>query len=198
MIDKKKKATNYIIIAICTALFVVIILIIGANYYGELSCDEGTLIDDVCYTCPDGYTINKDSKECELITNTTTKQVKTNEEIIQTYKEECQTYNYKDIFRYAEDYKGKYVKFTGEVIQVMEDTYGVIKMYTLRVNVTKTDYGYEDTVYVRYFPMENAPRILEEDIITIYGELEGLETYTSIMGSSVTIPSITSNYVEIE
>lgn len=196
--EKKKKITNYIIIAIFVATVITILLIVGAYLYAEPYCEEGTLIENECYTCPDGYTVNKENKNCELITPTTTKPVQTDEEIIQTYKEECQTYNYKDIFRYAEDYKGKYVKYTGEVIQVMEDSYETKKMYILRVDVTKTDYGYEDTVYVRYFPMENAPRILEDDIITIYGELDGLETYTSIMESSVTIPAITSNYVEIQ
>lgn len=196
--EKKKKSTSYIITAIITASIITSIPIIIGYSSSNNSCDEGTLIDGECYTCPDGYKLNEINEECELITTTTTKPAKTNEEIIQTYKEECQTYNYKDIFRYAEDYKGKYVKYTGEVIQVMEDSYGARKMYTLRVDVTKTDYGYEDTVYVRYFPMENAPRILEDDIITIYGELDGLETYTSIMGTSVTIPTITSNYVEIQ
>lgn len=196
--NKNKKSTNYIIFVIIIAFVITSSLFAIAYFNDDYSCDNGTLIDGECYTCPDGYKLNETNEECELVTTTTTKPTKTNEEIIQTYKEECQTYNYKDIYRYAEDYKGKYVKYTGEVIQVMEDTYGTIKMYTLRVDVTKTDYGYKDTVYVRYFPMENAPRILQNDIITVYGELDGLETYTSIMGGSVTIPSITSNYVEIQ
>lgn len=196
--NKKKKSTSYVIFAIIIAFIPALSLFIASYFNDNFLCDNGTLIDGKCYTCPDGYKLNETNEECELVTTTTTKPAKTNEEIIQKYKDKCQTYNYKDIYRYAEDYKGKYVKYTGEVIQVMEDTYGAIKMYTLRVDVTETDYGYEDTIYVRYFPMENAPRILENDIITIYGELDGLETYTSIMGSSVTIPAVISNYVEIQ
>ena len=68
--------------------------------------------------------------------------------------------------------KGKPVKVTGEVIQSMKSTYG--NSVTLRVNITKwgtySTY-YKDTVYVTYtYPDSSAERILEDDIITIYGD----------------------------
>lgn len=46
--------------------------------------------------------------------------------------------------------------------------------------------------------MQNDARILEDDIITIYGELTGEKTYTTVMGASMTIPSFSASYVDIE
>ncbi len=45
---------------------------------------------------------------------------------------------------------------------------------------------YDQTVYVEY----SGPRILEGDSIQIWGEVLGLETYTSIFGGSVTLPRV--------
>lgn len=121
------------------------------------------------------------------------------------YINACQQYAYKDISRNPNDYKGKLATFTGQVIQVQESTFLGQKSVTLRVNVTAEEnqfvdggYIYEDTVYVTYYPDENESRILEDDIVTLYGELDGLETYTSILGESISIPSMKAKYVEIK
>jgi hypothetical protein len=70
---------------------------------------------------------------------------------------------------------------------------------TLRVNITKSKYGYySDTVYVTYTrKSENEDRILEDDIITIYGTLGGIETYISILGADVSLPKINAEYIEL-
>lgn len=111
------------------------------------------------------------------------------------YKKNCQTYDYKTIFRYAEDYKGKDVKYTGKVVQVIEG----YTMTSYRVNVTKDKWGYyDDTVYVTFYDSNgNTPRILENDIITFYGTLGDLYTYETVMGASVTIPSVLATYIDI-
>lgn len=112
----------------------------------------------------------------------------------------CKTYSYKDIFRNAEKYEGKQAKFTGEVIQVMDVDGGSI----MRVNVTKDEYGYyDDTIYVEWADEDknNDPaaekRFIEDDIITIYGELGGTETYESTMGGNVTIPKLYAKYIKL-
>lgn len=85
--------------------------------------------------------------------------------------------------------------FRGEVIQVMKAT-GIT---VLRVNVTQNQYGWwEDTIFVNYFPSEGEPRILEDDIVSIYGEMMDLKTYETIMGDSVTIPQVYAKYIDIE
>lgn len=98
--------------------------------------------------------------------------------------------------RNLDKFKGTNVKLTGEVIQVLYSSYSV----NLRVNITKTGtYStyYTDTIYVTYYPSNGEDKILEDDIITIYGSSLGDYTYTSILGSSVTLPHILAEYVTI-
>ena len=112
------------------------------------------------------------------------------------YKAMCDTYNYKDIARNPNNYKNKYMKFTGQVIQTSE-AWGTV---TIRVNVTKNEYDFwEDTVYATYkYSDENESKILEDDIVTIYGICKGDKTYTSVLGSNVTIPSIEVKYWDLK
>ncbi len=111
------------------------------------------------------------------------------------YKDKCKKYNYKEIFRNSDKYEGKFATFTGEVVQVQEsDGY-----YWIRINVTKDEYGYYDDTMLAYIPITYFEgRILEEDILTIYGQLDGLETYESIFGESITIPRIIAEYVVLK
>jgi hypothetical protein len=37
---------------------------------------------------------------------------------------------------------------------------------------------------------------LEDDVITIYGEADGLKTYTTIMGAEMTIPQVYIDKIE--
>ena len=111
------------------------------------------------------------------------------------YIASCKTYKYKDIARNPDKYEGKKARFKGKVVQVVDDYFETI----LRVNVTKGKYGiYTNTIYVVYTPKsESESRILEDDIITIYGELNGIETYDTVMGSKVSIPRIDAEYITI-
>lgn len=111
------------------------------------------------------------------------------------FKNECASYSYNEIARNPSDYSMKQVKFRGEVIQVMEDG----DEYALRVNVTQGRYYWDDTIYVTYTRRDDAePRILEDDIITLYGYCMETITYETVMGASVTIPAVLALYVDIE
>lgn len=121
-------------------------------------------------------------------------------EFKKTFIDSCDTYGYKDIFRNAEDYQGKNAKFTGKVVQVINDTLET----DLRVNVTRDKLGfYDDTIYVvwKNYDREHDPvtinRILKDDIVTMYGTLNGIQTYETTSGSSVTIPKFDAQYIEL-
>ncbi|MBC8528380.1 hypothetical protein H8699_02865 [Christensenellaceae bacterium NSJ-44] len=106
----------------------------------------------------------------------------------------CQRFSYDEIARNPDGYKQQKAVFQGEVVQVMESGNTVV----LRVNVTKGKYSiWEDTVYVTYQRTANEGRILEDDIITMYGYLTGSKTYETIFGGSVTIPSMTALYIDV-
>ena len=86
---------------------------------------------------------------------------------------------------------GTRVKLVGEVIQTIYDG----NIVQLRVNITKENGYYSDTVYVRC--IIEGDRILEDDIITIYGTAMGEVSYTSILGAEITLPYIEAEYVDI-
>ena len=111
------------------------------------------------------------------------------------YQELCEEYTYKEIARNPDDFKGKNIVLTGEVIQVQE---GIGNSVILRVNMTKNEYGnYKDTVYCTYSYLDEDSKILKNDIIKIYGECQGDTSYTSIFGQKVTLPEIEVKYFDL-
>ena len=124
---------------------------------------------------------------------------KTPEEIAEeekaAFKGSCQGYSYDEISRNPENYKGKPAVFRGKVAQVLESSYS--SSIDLRVDVTEGSYGWwEDTIYVSYTLPEGSSRILEDDIITIYGTLDGLYSYTAVLGNTITLPKLDAKYIE--
>ena len=110
------------------------------------------------------------------------------------YKAECIYVSYEDIARNPDNYKGTFAVFSGQVAQVQESGNNVV----IRLNVTRGYYGiWEDTVYIEYTKAQNESRILEEDIITVYGQLNGIKTYTAVLGNSISIPYLKAKYIEI-
>lgn len=112
------------------------------------------------------------------------------------FKASCKTYTFEQMARNPESFKGTNVKVTGEVVQALYGTSGV----DLRVNITKKgNYStyYTDTIYVVYYPETGEDKILENDIITIYGISQGEYSYTSTIGAPITLPLIQGKYIEI-
>lgn len=116
----------------------------------------------------------------------------TEEEIIANYKAKCLGYSYEEIARDPDGYKGTFGKYTGKVIQVLEEG----SIVAMRINITQTRYSYTDTIYVLYVKDSNESRILEDDIVTIYGENNGLYSYKSVLGATISLPCVVANYVD--
>lgn len=113
------------------------------------------------------------------------------------YKASCvQMPPYAELSRNPNTYINQNITCTGQVIQVQEDGNTI----TLRVNVNKNEYGtWEDTCYVEYVKKtENESRILENDIITLYGEFKGIKNYTAVLGNQISVPLIKANYIFID
>lgn len=130
----------------------------------------------------------------------TTKATKSAKQIRKEYIKSCKTITFDKLGRNPNKYKGQKFKITGQVIQVQE---GWGDSVDLRINMTKTTYEYiddvtwSDTIYATVEIGEDEDKILEDDIITIYGECDGDYTYESVMGSNVTLPKINVEYFEI-
>lgn len=141
------------------------------------------------------------SKRKETAKKAAEEQAKKDKETKQNFIDSCKEYSYKEIARNPKDYEGKPAKFRGQVIQVQESGDDIV----LRVNVTYEAFEYlddgiwNDTVYVEYTrKSESESRILEKDIINMYGTLNGTKTYETVMGNDMTIPYFQANYIEIE
>lgn len=106
-----------------------------------------------------------------------------------TYKSACKPCEFEEIARDSEALVGQRVTFTGEIIQVLDGEY--------RMNVTQNDYGfYEDTIYFIY-DIGDGDRLLEGDIVTIWGNSLGFVSYTALLGQEVTLPAIEARRVEL-
>lgn len=119
----------------------------------------------------------------------------------QDYKAKCQKISYENLARNPDNYKGQYIKFYGQVLQVQNQTvlgYDLGQV-VLRVATKSSSYGnwYDDVVYVNYTKKEGEGNILEDDFVTLYGTYEGTYTYETVMGAAVTIPSMDAEYIDI-
>lgn len=53
------------------------------------------------------------------------------------------------------------------------------------------------TITTQSEQQNSTKRFLEDDIVTFYGTYDGLYTYETILGASVTIPSVTARYMTL-
>jgi len=98
---------------------------------------------------------------------------------------------YNDLMRNPDNYENYYVHITGGVVQVQESTGN---RYYLRVATENSGYGWYDKVF---FVVYEGSRLLEDDVIEIWGQFEGLYTYTAVLGNSITIPEIRALHTEM-
>ncbi len=109
----------------------------------------------------------------------------------QEYVDSTDTVEYRKLNKNPDTYIGERLRFTGEVIQIMEDSSGTV----MRLAVTEGSYGYDynDVVWA-YCP--GTVDIYEEDVIRVWGECTGSYSYTSQAGWEITIPGMEVAYWE--
>ncbi len=99
-----------------------------------------------------------------------------------------QSLPYDEMARNGDNHKGEKLQINGKVIQVIDSDDG-----TAQLRVATRD-GYDD-VYLVEIPANQwkTHRLLEDDVITFYGNVYGLLSYDSTMGGKITIPAMTVN-----
>ena len=168
------------------------------NDYNNTPTEEKTTITEEKSTTTDEKNTTEEESSSSTSPNTSKTPPKTDEEIKNEFIAGCQVLTYEEIARNPDNYYGTKAAFTGEVVQVQE---GILKNVVLRVNVTKQEYQYidtvtwKDTIYVEYKYKDGESKILDDDIVTIYGTLKGSKTYTTVLGASVTIPRLDAKYI---
>mgnify|MGYP001781022041 CR=1 FL=1 len=96
---------------------------------------------------------------------------------------------YDEMARNGNKHKGEKLKITGTVRQVIDrDTGGAI------LRVATSENGYDDMYLVQIDSTEwENHRLLEDDVISFYGEVYGLYSYESTMGGKITVPDLIVN-----
>lgn len=97
---------------------------------------------------------------------------------------------FEDISRSPDKFKGKKVKFSGSVLQIIDG-------YLSNDIRMSTNGNYDDVILVEYKTSLIDYRLLEKDKITIYGTFSNLQSYTTVMGSTVTVPLIKADRIEL-
>ncbi len=110
-------------------------------------------------------------------------------ETSEQFKASCIIVSYDELLRYPEKYEGERINIKGYVVQTTNHGF-------LHINMTEDGSGFSDDRTVVYLP-EDGPRIIEEDILNVWGFEGGVETYRTVLGSENTIPVINAEYIEI-
>lgn len=115
------------------------------------------------------------------------------------YRVECETVKYKDLCRYPDQYAGKKITITGKVQQIMDaDWLSSDKAW--RVQTDNDGYGYylDDEYYAIDKRPSDAIKVLQDDIVVIYGEFTGMTNVTrALTNTTDEIPCIDVAYVDI-
>lgn len=99
-------------------------------------------------------------------------------------------YSYNTIARDSESYKDTKVKYRGKVLQEGDSGQG---LHYIRFAV---DSNYDTVLFVTYDAGQVTGRILEDDILTIYGTVVGDYSYETVMGATVTLPWIHADIID--
>lgn len=115
------------------------------------------------------------------------------------YKAECQTVNYKELCRYPEKYEGTKIVVKVKVSQIIDANFsGSEKAW--RTYTDNSGYGFyaDDEYYMLDKRGGDAVKILEDDIINVYGEFTGLEKITRALTSTTDeLPRIEVKYADL-
>lgn len=115
------------------------------------------------------------------------------------YKAECQTVDYKELCRYPEKYEGTKIVVKVKVSQIIDANFsGSEKAW--RTYTDNSGYGFyaDDEYYMLDKRGGDAIKILDDDIIVVYGEFTGLEKITRALTSTTDeLPRIEVKYADL-
>lgn len=169
--------------------FIVIIVLIVLSAIGS-SSDSGKKGFE------EGY---KDATSSKASASTASSVASVPEISEDAYKAECQTVDYKELCRYPEKYEGTKVVVKVKVSQIIDANFsGSEKAW--RTYTDNSGYGFyaDDEYYMLDKRGGDAVKILDDDIINVYGEFTGLEKITRALTSTTDeLPRIEVKYADI-
>lgn len=114
------------------------------------------------------------------------------------YKAACKEIPYDKLAREGNNIIGEKVKIYGKVIQMLApDDGGTGYEYRIATSAGDYDIWLDDDISV-FYDIEGKKKMLEDDFVTVYGEVTGDYTYETVQGGERTVPSLIVYYVDIE
>lgn len=170
--DQKAKDNKNLLIAISLVgvccIGLILIVALGGMFIPDANTDEYNSDYTDYYTYTPSVTVDTSLSENE-------------------YKAACQNINFKVLEKNPYKYYGDKVKYSGRVVEISE--YDGLTQIRLA-----TDGYYDDIVYVLY---DGTTPAVEEDYITIWGEVKGTYTYISQANYQITLPQIDARFISL-
>lgn len=185
---KQKKPNSFVVSIILGVLL--FFSVASCALSDDSSSNDGESSYDVGYK--DGYNaaINGEKDESE--------EKDEDKETTQAKEEEKKSYStvaYKKLARNPEKYLGKALKITGKVLQADGD---YLRIATDKEEYDDTGYGYDDVIFVTYDADSLDYKILEDDVVTVYGIGGGTYEYESVLGENIELPWIEADKIKLK
>lgn len=134
-------------------------------------------------------------EKCKIEAKYAIKNTMTEEE----FKEQCIKIRYEDLMRNPNRYIGEFVKLEGRIIMPPEENNNEIdaRCYTRNSGGGIIPHYTGDTIHISYrYADENESRLIDDDVIVVYGIFEGIYIFNSMAGE-VPMPDITVLYCNL-
>lgn len=136
----------------------------------------------------------EENEQSEVVDTVAEEPQETEEE----YRASCQEYAYKDVLRNPDDYIGERVKITVKISSVhSEDFTTPIKYYFAYSDNDGSGYYWGDRYGVFDCREIQEPKLLQDDIIIVYGEISKPKETTSLIVNSEELFCIDMKYVDL-
>lgn len=180
--DKKKSKQ----ILLFSTIFVVLGIIIGVAAPSNEKSEKASSTSDSSSLLSNESSTTQTTLEMDQTLSSSTSQ-KIKEVNISEYASDI---SYDDLARNPENNKGKKLTLSGTIIQVIEGT--DYSQYRLAM-----DDDYDRIVFIEIPKSLLSSRILNNDIVTIYGKSYGTIGYESTLSGNITVPAIAVDKFEI-
>ena len=196
----KKKTPKWLIAIIVVVVIFFIAGIAGNSDESEQSNNSETTESNNVETSKNENNNVKENKTENKVNKTKKPKItKTPKEEKKDFINKCKSYDYKKLARYPDKYKGKKITVKVKVSQIMEGGWFDDNVYYRCYTKGQYDLWMEDEYVIVDKRGKGATKILEDDILTVYGTYDGTsEMERALTGTSDNIPSIYMKYCKIK
>lgn len=119
-------------------------------------------------------------------------------ETAEDFKASCEKIGYKELCRYPDEHRGDRIVLTVKVSQIL-DTGAFSTGTAWSAYDDESGYGWYNSnqYYLIDSRDDDDMRILEDDVITVYGTFSGIEEVVTVLGVKNRLPRIIVEYLEL-